>query len=354
MERSWIWQLKNAVRSVSGLKRYINLEGRPGIEKVSRVYPIFITPYYLEVARGKEHLLRMVVPSPEEVDPSIQGRCSDDPLEEERDSPLEGLTHRYPDRVLVVTTNLCGTLCRFCMRKRNWKKPPFVISKESVDRIVNYVRENRNIRDVIVSGGDPLMLPYGVLRELLRKLDAVETVDVVRIGTRIPVFLAFKVDDELLEVLSSSEKVWVNLHVNHPDEITPEMAESIRKLVREGIPVNSQTVLLKGINDSHETLMELFHRLQRIKVRPYYLFHCDPVRGTVHFSTTVKRGVEILDRLLGHTSPLSVPYYAVDGPGGFGKVQLLPNYIVSEDGDEITFRNYEGKRFSFRNSELPC
>jgi len=351
---SWKWQLNNLIKDVSGLEKYIYLKDREEIERVSTVYPILITPYYMEIAKENPNLLRMVIPSIEEIETSIQGDCSEDPLCEERDSPVKNLTHRYPDRVLVITTNYCATFCRFCMRKRNWKKPTFFISPENIDEVIRYIKCNTNVRDVLISGGDPFLLPTNLLKELLKALKEIDHVDIIRIGTRVPVVLPQRVDDELVEILSLAERVWVNVHVNHPDEITEDMELSIKRLLREGIPVNSQTVLLKNVNDDVSTLKMLFHKLQRIKVRPYYLFHCDPVKGTVHFSTTISKGVKILKELLGYTSPLCIPYYAVDGPGGFGKVQLLPNYIQSSENNVITFVNYKGETFQFIDSESPC
>ncbi len=351
---SWKWQLRNLIKDVSALERYVSIKNKEEVEKVSSVYPIRITPYYMEVVREKEQLLKTVIPSFDEIDQSIQGKCSEDPLYEERSSPVENLTHRYPDRVLLVTTNFCATFCRFCMRKRNWKKPTFYISKIGIKNAIEYVKKNKNVRDVLISGGDPLLLPSKLLREILERLNEIDHVEIIRIGTKVPVVLPQRVDDEILEILGSAEKVWVNVHVNHPDEITNEFETSVKRLLKEAIPVNSQTVLLKDVNDDVTTLKTLFHKLQRTKVRPYYLFHCDPVKGTVHFSTTITKGIEILREILGYTSPLCVPYYAVDGPGGYGKVQLLPNYIKSSDGEFITFVNYRGETFQFRDSELPC
>ena len=297
----------------------LNEEELQNALKVAEVYPFSITQYYLEIASKSPAVRKTVVPSPKEVDPLIQGEAEEDPLNEEGDQKVPRLTHRYSDRVLIVTTNYCPVLCRFCMRKRNWRKPTFFLTEEDVDRILDYISENKEIRDVLVSGGEPFSLPVRVLKKLLYGLKKMENVEVVRIGTRLPVVDPQSLTDETLKVLEEAEKVWVNTHFNHPDEVSREAARCVKKLLRAGVPVNNQTVLLKGVNDSAEVLERLFRKLQQIKVRPYYLFHCDPVKGVMHFSTPISRGIEILDALLDRISPLAVPYYAVDGPGGAGR-----------------------------------
>ena len=335
------------VKTLKEVERFLELSDREkkAFKEVTSLYPFSSTEYYLRIASKSSAVRRMLLPSLEEVDDSIQRFGEEDPLCEERDKKTSLLTHRYPDRVLIVTTNVCPVLCRFCMRKRNWKKPPFFISDDEIEKAVNYVRENKKVRDVLISGGEPLILPIEKLRKLLLSLKEIDHVEVIRIGTRLPVVLPQKLfDRELLSLLEESEKVWVNTHFNHPDEITEEAKLAVRNLLKAGIPVNNQTVLLKGVNDSPEILEKLFRELQKIKVRPYYLFHCDPVKGVMHFSTTITKGLEIVGELFKKLSPLAIPYYAVDGPGGYGKVPLMPERYKKE-GNRYIFRSFNGKLF---------
>lgn len=344
---SWLKELKKLVKDVDGVEKFLPMtEGeKEAFKRVTSVYPFCSTRYYLSLASKSSAVRKMLLPDLREIDDSIQSEGEEDPLWEERDKKTRQLTHRYPDRVLIVTTNFCPVLCRFCMRKRNWKRSAFFIDDSEIDRAADYVRENSEIRDVLISGGDPLFLPLETLKNLLFKLKDINHVEVVRIGTRAPVTLPQRLfDEELLELLERAEKVWVNTHFNHPDEITELSKLAVRNLLKAGIPVNNQTVLLKGVNDSAETLERLFRKLQTIKVRPYYLFHCDPVRGVMHFSTPISKGIEIVEKLLGRISPLATPYYAVDGPGGKGKVQLLPDRYRKE-GNYFTFRNFRGELF---------
>ena len=343
--------MSRVVKSLCQVKGILPLSSREEevFKRVTSVYPFSATEYYLKLARGSTAIRRMVLPSLEEVDLEIQKYGLEDPLEEERDSPVPKLTHRYPDRVLIVVTNHCPVLCRFCMRKRNWKKPPFTVSEREIEGILSYISSNHRIRDVLISGGDPLTIPLEVLDRLLSGLKRIGHVEVVRIGTRIPVVDPERVlEKELLSLLERSGKVWINTHFNHPYEVTPEAKEAVNAILKCGIPVNNQTVLLKGVNDSPDVLEELFRKLQTVKVRPYYLFHCDPVRGVMHFSTTITKGLEILRELFRKLSPLAIPYYAVDGPGGYGKVPLLPHRFRVEDGRYL-FENFEGKWFTMED-----
>jgi len=321
-------------------------EEERAFKEVVPVYPFSSTLYYLKLAAGSSPVRKMLLPSQEEIDPQIQKEGLDDPLNEEGDKKTPFLTHRYPDRVLLVTTNHCPVLCRYCMRKRNWKKERFTIPDDEIEKALSYIRNNPRIRDVLISGGEPLTLPKEKLERLLKGLKRIETVEIVRIGTRLPVVEPETIlDRELLELIEKAGKVWINTHFNHPDEITPEAREACLALLKAGAPVNNQTVLLKGVNDSAEILEKLFRNLQKIKVRPYYLFHCDPVRGVMHFSTSITRGLEIVRELFKRLSPLAIPYYAVDGPGGFGKVPLLPQRF-KKNGNSYTFEAYNGRIFT--------
>ena len=318
-------------------------------KRVTKVYPFSSTLYYLNLAKKSPAVRKMLLPSLKEIEPQAQRGGLDDPLNEEgsKKSPL--LTHRYPDRALIVTTNQCPVLCRHCMRKRNWKKRPFTITDGEIDRALAYIKQNPRIRDVLISGGEPLLLPPEKLERLLTGLKRIETVEVVRIGTRLPVVEPERVlRGELLSLIERAEKVWINTHFNHPDEITKEAKEACLALLKAGAPVNNQTVLLKGVNDSAETLEALFRGLQKIKVRPYYLFHCDPVKGVMHFSTPITEGLEILRELFKRLSPLAIPYYAVDGPGGYGKVPLLPHRF-KKVGSSYAFESYDGRTFTMED-----
>jgi len=343
--------LSRVVKSLEEVKEIIPLsrEEERAFREVVKVYPFSSTEYYLRLAGKSPAVRRMLLPSLEEVDPALQSLGSPDPLCEERDKVLPHLTHRYPDRALFVVTNVCPVLCRYCMRKRNWKLPPFVVSLEEVGQVVDYLRERPQVRDLLISGGDPLSLPVEFLKELLLALSSVDTLEVVRLGTKVPVVDPERVlDRKLLAVLEKSGKVWVNTHFNHPDEVTPLSAEAVRALLKCAVPVNNQSVLLKGVNDSADVLERLFRELQKIKVRPYYLFHCDPVEGVMHFSTPISEGLKLIRELFKRLSPLAIPYYAVDGPGGYGKVPLLP-LRHRRLGKRFLFESFDGRSFEMED-----
>jgi lysine 2,3-aminomutase len=320
-------------------------------------YKTAIPPYYFSLIDPddpNDPIRLQSVPSHLEAE-NPSGYELDDPLEEDKDSPVPGLTHRYPDRVLLVTTHVCTMYCRFCTRKRatmvrgGWD----AISRND-ERMIEYVREHPEIRDVIVSGGDPLTLPFTKLRFFLENLAAIEHVEVIRIGTRVPVTLPMRLyDDELIALLASAEKVWIQTHFNHPREITPEAERVCKALLRAGMPVNNHTVLMKGVNDSVKTMRDLMRALLRIKVRPYYIFHCDPVIGAGHFRTSVWKGLEIMEGLRGHMSGLGIPTYVVDSPHGGGKIPLMPNYLVSASNDAVVLRNFEGMLVRYQAEDKP-
>ena len=355
----WRWQSQNAIRSVRQLREllYFTPEELEAIGALEGEYKLAISPYYFSLINPDDpnDLIRLQsVSSPLEMQ-NESGYELEDPLEEDKDSPVPGLTHRYPDRALVVTTHVCTMYCRFCTRKRatmvrgGWD----AISRND-ERMVEYIRDHPEIRDVIVSGGDPLTLPVTKLRFFLENLSAIPHVDVIRIGTRVPVTLPQKLyDPELVDLLASAEKVWIQTHFNHPREITPEAARVCRSLLRAGMPVNNHTVLLKGVNDDLETMRRLMRGLLRIKVRPYYLFHCDPVIGAGHFRTSIWKGLEIMEGLRGHMSGLGIPTYVVDSPHGGGKIPLMPNYLVSASDDAVVLRNFEGMLVRYQAEDKP-
>lgn len=342
----WRWQGQNSIRSVRQLRSLIPFT-RDELEALGRLeaeYKVAIPPYYFSLidTTDPEDPIRMQsVPSPLE---AVSGFELEDPLEEDKDSPVPGLTHRYPDRVLMLTTPNCSMYCRYCTRKRatltrgGWEN----VSKND-ERMIDYIRKHPQIRDVIVSGGDPLTLPIAKLRYYLEQLKAIKHVDVIRIGTRVPVTLPQRLyDPELLQLLGDTEKIYIQTHFNHPREITPEAHRVCRSLLRNGMPINNHAVLLKGVNDNLGTIRSLLRGLLRIKVRPYYLFHCDPVTGAGHFRTSVWKGMEIMEGLRGHMSGIGIPTYVVDSPHGGGKIPLMPNYLVSMSDDAVILRNYEG------------
>ncbi|WP_457566970.1 KamA family radical SAM protein [Desulfurobacterium sp.] len=308
--------------TLNDFKQYFSLTEKEieGAKKVIDTFPVRCTEYYASLANRNnpnDPIKKTVFPTAEE----LKDFLPDDPLKEEIQSPVSGLTHKYPDRVLIVATNYCPVLCRFCMRKRNWKKQSFVITKEQIDEITKYIKTTK-VRDVLISGGEPLTIPDEILEYLILKLKEIETVDIVRIGSRLPVVAPNLLTEKKIKILERGEKVWLNTHFNHPAEVTKSSKEAVKKLLKAGIPVNNQTVLLKGINDNEETLYKLFSTLQRIKVRPYYLFRCDPVNGVFHFATSVEKGLEIMKNLKKKLSPLALPYYAVDTYRG--KIILFP------------------------------
>ena len=348
----WRWQFQNRITTVEQLSNYIPLskQEKSQISVVTKRYPLSITPYYLSLintADPDDPIRKQAVPCIQEVIMGMIGE--EDPLEEERDSRVTGLVHRYPDRALMVLTDICPMLCRHCTRKREWRKGGWVRTDTEIEAMLNYIRSHEEVRDVIISGGDPLTLSTSRLEEILSRLRQIKQVEIIRIGTRFPVVLPMRVDDELCAMLSRYGPIWLNTHFNHYREITPEAARACDKLLRAGVPVNNQTVLLRGINDSVDTQTKLCQGLLRIKVRPYYLFQCDEVQGTEHLRTPVEVGVRIIDGMRGHTSGLAIPNFVIDLPNGGGKVPIQPNYVLMQTRDELVLRNYARHIFQYRN-----
>lgn len=356
----WRWQTHNSVRSVRQLRNLLSFtqEELVALGELESEYKLAIPPYFFSLIDPddpNDPIRLQSVPSPLEA-ASESGHEFDDPLEEEKDSPVPGLTHRYSDRALLVTTPNCTMYCRYCTRKRatltrgGWEG----VSADD-ERRIQYIREHREIKDVIVSGGDPLTLPMGKLRYYLESLKAIKHVDVVRVGTRVPVTLPQRLyDPELIDLLGSAEKVYIQTHFNHPREVTPEAMRACKALLRAGMPINNHTVLLKGVNDDVGTMRSLFRALLRAKVRPYYLFHCDPVTGAGHFRTSVWKGLEIMEGLRGHMSGIGIPTYVIDGPQGSGKIPILPNYLISMSDDVVVLRNYEGMIVRYKADDKPA
>jgi lysine 2,3-aminomutase len=339
------WQLQHTVRTAADVSRLLPLSEaeQASITRLGRSYRFAVTPYYFSLIDPEDPhdpIRRMIVPSiEEEVDLEL-GEV--DPLGEKADQVAPGLTHRYPDRVLFVVTSFCTSYCRFCIRKRNWRGSDAARDPQEVDQSLAYIRSHPEIRDVLISGGDPLTLPLSQLEYVLRGVREIPHVEIVRIGSREPVMLPMRIEPELVSMLERYAPLWLNTHFNHPNEITSEAAAAVDRLLRAGIPVNNQSVLLAGVNDSLEVMKALVQGLLRIRVRPYYLYHCDDVKGTAHLRTSIRKGLEILEGLRGHTTGFGVPTYVVDAPDGGGKIPLMPNYLVSQGERTLVLRNFEG------------
>jgi len=348
----WKWHFRHRITSASTLARIVPMEPEVvrRLESVTVKFPMSITPYYLALVRDgdpDDPILRQSIPDVREAELADVG--ADDPLDEAADSPVPGLVHRYPDRALLVVTDICPLLCRHCTRKREWEGGNWVRRPSEIAAALAYIRATPAIRDVIISGGDPLTLDNGRLADILGQLRAIPHVEIIRFGTRFPVVLPQRIDAEFCRICDRYGPIWLNTHFNHPNEITPEAERAVRDLLRAGVPVNNQAVLLRGINDTVDIQKRLSHALLRIRVRPYYLYHADEVRGTEHLRTPVERGLEILAGLRGHTSGLGVPTFVIDVPGGGGKIPLQPDYVVSWTDDALIVRNYEGLTFTYRN-----
>ena len=311
-----------------------------GVSRAAALYPMRINPYYLGLIRRKgDPLWQQAVPAIEELQDDV---CVEDPLNEENLSPVPNLIHKYPDRVLFLVCAQCAMYCRFCTRKRKVGTDRMVITRETVSAGIDYIASHPEIRDVLISGGDPLLLADERLEEILTAVRKIPTVEIIRIGTRVPCTLPMRVTARLARLLKKFHPLYINTHFNHPAEITPEAAKACARLADAGIPLSCQTVLLRGINDDPQTMRELMQKLLRIRVRPYYLFQGDMTRGTNHFRTTIAAGKEIMQSLIGFTSGLAVPTYALDAPGGGGKIPLTPEY-VREEGERLIFTNYQGR-----------
>jgi lysine 2,3-aminomutase len=348
----WDWQMRNRLTNIQALSSVLKLseKERTAIQNNKGSLRASITPYYaslLDPDDPMQPLRRTVVPVTNEY---ARASCeSEDPLGEEGASPVPGIVHRYPDRVLFLVTDQCATHCRYCTRSRMVGRSEGKSSngRHGWDRAIAYIESNRSVRDVLISGGDPLTLPDGALERLLSRLRSVSHVEILRIGTKVPVVLPQRITPALTRMLKRFHPLWINIHFTHPDEITPEVARACVCLANAGIPLGSQTVLLSGINDDLETMKRLLHGLLRIRVRPYYLYQCDPIPGSSHFRTPVQKGLEIIRGLRGHTTGYAVPTYVIDAPGGGGKIPLLPNYVSSADEEVLTLTNYEGRTFTY-------
>jgi lysine 2,3-aminomutase len=340
----WRWQLSHRLNTFDELQKIIRLtpEERAGVNAQQR-FRLDITPYFASLMDPDDPncpIRRQVIPTGEELTHFEAGMA--DSLGEEAHSPVPGLVHRYPDRVLMLVTTQCASYCRYCTRSRIVGTCQAQFSRADYDAQIDYIAQTPAIRDVLLSGGDPLMLPQAMLEHLLRRLRAIPHVEVLRIGSRVPVFLPQRVDEGLVAMLRRYHPLWMNVHVNHPKEITPEVKRAVGMLADAGIPLGCQSVLLAGVNDCPNIMKELVHELVKIRVRPYYLYQCDLVAGAGHFRTPVAKGIEIIESLRGHTSGFAVPTFVVDAPGGGGKVPVMPQYLISQSEQRGVVRNFEG------------
>ncbi len=341
----WKWQLTHTVHSLEDLEKVINLteEEREGIRRVKESIPLRITPYYamqMDPDDDKCPIRMQAVPISNEMMHAPWDM--EDPLSEDEDSPVPGLTHRYPDRVLFLITNQCSMYCRHCTRRRFSGQIGHAVPKPQLDAAIDYIRRTPQVRDVLLSGGDGLLVNDHILEYILSSLRAIPHVEIIRIGTRAPVVFPQRITDDLVNLLKKYHPVWINTHFNHPNELTPEAKAACEKLVDAGVPLGNQTVLLRGINDCAHVMKDLLHQLVRTRVRPYYIYQCDMSQGIEHFRTTVSKGIEIMEQLRGHTSGYAIPTYVVDAPGGGGKIPVMPQYLISQGHGKVILRNFEG------------
>ena len=341
----WNWQVKNRITTVEDLKNYIPLteQEEEGVKKCLRTLRMSITPYYLSLIDPKnpnDPIRKQAIPTSDEL--KVSDADLDDPLHEDGDSPVPGLTHRYPDRALLLITDQCSMYCRHCTRRRFAGQNDGAQPIDRIDNAIEYIRNTPAIRDVLLSGGDALLMSDDRLEYIISKLREIPHVEIVRIGSRVPVVMPQRITDDLVNMLKKYHPVWLNTHFNHPNEITPESIEACAKMINAGIPLGNQSVLLRGVNDCMHVMMKLVNDLVKIRVRPYYIYQCDLSNGIDHFRTPVSKGIEIIEGLRGHTSGYCIPTFVVDAPGGGGKTPVMPNYVISQSHDKVILRNFEG------------
>lgn len=341
----WKWQLKNRVRDIETLKKIIKIDEskEKNLGKCLEKFKMAITPYYASLMDEKydRGVIRLqAVPKILELDVALDDH--DDPLHEDVDSPVPGLTHRYPDRVLLLVTHICSMYCRHCTRRRMVGDNDKHLSTEKIDRCIEYIKGHKEIRDVLISGGDPFTLSTDRLEYVLKSLREIEHVEIIRIGSRMPVVMPQRITENLVNMIKKYHPVYVNTHFNHPQEITREAKEACERLANSGIQLGNQTVLLRDVNDCPNIMKRLMHELLKIRVKPYYIYQCDLSRGISHFRTSISKGMEIMENLRGHTTGMAVPTFVVDAPGGGGKIPVMPNYLISQSDRRFVLRNYEG------------
>ena len=346
----WHWQIRHRIMDAETLSQWLPVseQDKHDISQVLKIFRMAVTPYYLSLIDPNDphDPIRMqCIPSLQETVPCEHDLL--DPLNEDGDSPVPHVVHRYPDRVLFLVTMECSEYCRHCTRRRMVGEEDVAISDSELDTACDYIRSHEEIRDVLISGGDPLTLSTARLETIICKLREIKHVDIIRIGTRVPVVMPMRIDDELLNMLRKYQPIWINTHFNHPNEITPDSERACQAIADAGIPLGNQTVLLKGINDSTPVMKELMLKLVHNRVRPYYLYQCDLSRGISHFRTNVETGVNIIHDLQGYISGFAVPKFVIDAPGGGGKVPICYDYVISHDEQEVVMENYAGKIYHY-------
>ncbi|MBN2878302.1 MAG: lysine 2,3-aminomutase [Clostridia bacterium] len=351
---SWHWQVRNRITTVNELEKYLALsdDEKQAISQCLVKLRMAITPYFLSLIdpdNPDDAIRKQAVPTLAEL--KVSEDDIDDPLHEDTDSPVPGLTHRYPDRVLLLVTDQCSMYCRYCTRRRFAGHKDCAMEFSAIEKSVEYIREHKEVRDVLISGGDPLLLSDDRLEKIISSIREIEHVEIIRIGTRSPIVMPQRITPELVGMLKKYHPLWINLHFGHPSEITEESKKACAMLADAGIPLGNQSVLLAGINDKITIMKELVHELVKMRVRPYYLYQCDLSTGIEHFRTPVSVGIEIIEGLRGHTSGFCVPTFVIDAPGGGGKIPVMPNYIISQGYERIVLRNFEGMISSYAEPE---
>ena len=341
----WKWQVKNRIETLEDLKKYVTLtpEEEEGVKKTLQTLRMAITPYYISLIDPNNPdcpVRKQAVPTGKETYQSPADLL--DPLHEDEDSPVPGLTHRYPDRVLLLITDMCSMYCRHCTRRRFAGQKDGESAIDRIDRAIEYIAKTPQVRDVLLSGGDSLCVSDERLEYIISRVRAIPHVEIIRLGSRTPVVCPQRITDDLVNMLKKYHPVWLNTHFNHPQEVTKEAAEACAKLANAGIPLGNQTVLLRGVNDCVNTMKKLMHELVKMRVRPYYIYQCDLSMGIEHFRTPVSKGIEIIEGLRGHTSGYAVPTFVVDAPGGGGKTPVMPQYVISQAPGKVVLRNFEG------------
>jgi lysine 2,3-aminomutase len=341
----WKWQVRNRIETLEQLKKYIHLteEEEEGVKKSLETLRMAITPYYLTLIDPENPncpVRKQAIPTGAEVHKADADLL--DPLHEDEDSPVPGLTHRYPDRVLFLITDMCSMYCRHCTRRRFAGQSDASTPQDNIEKAIEYIANTPQVRDVVLSGGDALLISDDKLEYIISRLRDIPHVEIIRIGSRTPVVLPQRITDNLVNMLKKYHPVWLNTHFNHSDEITPEAEEAVARLANAGVPLGNQSVLLKGVNDCVHIMKKLMHNLVKNRIRPYYIYQCDLSMGLEHFRTPVSKGIEIIENLRGHTSGFAVPTFVVDAPGGGGKTPVMPQYVVSQSPGKVVLRNFEG------------
>lgn len=341
----WKWQVKNRIETLEQLKKYVKLtaEEEDGVRESLKTLRMAITPYYLSLIDPddpNDPVRKQCVPTAAELHHADADLS--DPLHEDSDSPVPGLTHRYPDRVLFLITDMCSMYCRHCTRRRFAGQNDCAVPMDRIDKCIDYIARTPQVRDVLLSGGDSLLVSDETLEYIISRLRKIPHVEIIRLGSRVPVVCPQRITPELVDMLKKYHPIWLNTHFNHPNEITEESSAACARMADAGIPLGNQSVLLRGINDDTRIMKDLVHGLVKMRVRPYYIYQCDLSTGIEHFRTPVSKGIEIIENLRGHTSGYAVPTFVVDAPGGGGKIPVMPNYVISQAPGRVVLRNYEG------------